>query len=203
MVLNKIRSLFKGKKSEKPGKGAEKPSLQNVVEFALSDLKSGLLDGSYVAIIWEKVCDDPGAKPDLQNVVAVVDRSSLLYASIAEGGKIVTLEQTSGTAQGLLTIYITTRSFLDELLKRFKDFIKRLGIDPEEVVAIHIASPETLKKFYEIESSTCLVVPIPRSSAEKTINEIVNEIERRLRSVAETSKQIGLPQPASADGSPH
>jgi hypothetical protein len=94
-----------------------------------------------------------------------------------------------------LRVYIITRGFLNELLKRFEDTTNRLGVDPEEVAVILVASPETLKKFFDIESSTCLLAPIPRSSAENTINEVVNEIEKRLRSAAEASKQVGLPQP--------
>jgi hypothetical protein len=195
--------LFKGKKSEKPDKGAEKPSLQSVAEFALSDLKSGLLDGYYAIVMWDKACGDPGAKPDLLNVVAVVDRGSLLYASIDEGNKVVTIEQTSGDAQGPLTIYIVTKSFLDEFVKRFESYIRGFGVDPKEVAVILIVSPETLKKYYGVESSACTILPIPRSSAWSTINEIVNEVEKRLRSFAEASEQIGLPQPASVDGSPH
>ena len=196
MVLDKIRGLLKGK-SGKPGGGAEKPSSQDVAEFALNDLKSGLLDGSYAIVMWDKACSDPGMKPDLQNVVAVVDRGSLLYASIAEGGKIVTLELTSGTAQGFLTAYIITRSFLDKFIKRFESYIKGFDVDPEEVAVIFILSPETLKKFFDIESSTCLLAPIPRSSAENTINEVVNEIEKHLKSTIEASKQMELVQTAS------
>jgi hypothetical protein len=195
VVLDKIRSLFKGRGSEKPDKGAEKPTPQSVAEFALSDIKSGLLDGSYAIVMWDKACGDPGAKPDLQNVVAVVDRGSLLYASIAEGGKIVTLELTSGTAQGFLTAYITTRSFLDEFIKRFESHIKGFGVDSKEVAVIFILSPETLKKYYGVEVSACTILPIPWSSAGDTINEIVNEVEKRLRSLAEGSTQLVLPSP--------
>jgi hypothetical protein len=191
VVLDRIRGLFKGKKPEKPG--AEKPSPQDVVEFALDDLKSGLLDGSYATIIWEKACGDPGLKPDLQNVVAVIDGGSLLYASIAEGGKIVTLEQTSGAVQGLVTVYIITRSFLDEIIKRCGSHIRSLGIDQEEVATIRIFSPETLKK-HGVEADECMAVPIPRSLAGNIINEIVSEIEKRLRGAVEGLKQMGLPQ---------
>jgi hypothetical protein len=192
-VLNKIRSLFKGKGPEKPDKGAEKPSPQSVAEFALNDLKSGLLDGSYAIVMWDKACGDPDAKPDLQNVVAVVDRGSLLYASIAEGGKIVTLELTSGTAQGFLTAYIITRSFLDKFIKRFESYIKGFGVDPEEVAVIFILSPETLKKYYGVETSACTILPVSWSSAGDIINDMVNEVERRLRSLAEGSMQLVLP----------
>jgi hypothetical protein len=62
-----------------------------------------------------------------------------------------------------------------------------------------VASPETLKKFFNIESSACLITPIPRSSAENTINEVVNEIEKRLKSAVEASKQMELAQTASGN----
>lgn len=198
-MLDKIRSLFKGRSSEKRDKRVEKPTMQNVAEFALSDLKSGLLDGSYALVIWDKECGDPGAKPDLRNVVAVIDGGSLAYASITEDGKVLTLQLTSSNIQGFLTVYIVTRSFFDELLKRFENSVKRLGIDPEEVAVIFVASPETLKKFFNIESSACLITPIPRSSAENTINEVVNEIEKRLKSAVEASKQMELAQTASGN----
>jgi len=192
VVLDKIRGLFKSRSSEKHV--GERP-VQNVAEAVLSDLKSGLLDGSYALVIWDKECGDPGSKPDLKNVVAVIDGGFLAYASVTEDGKVLSIQLESGSAQGLLRVYIITRGFLSELLKRFEDTTNRLGVDPEEVAVILVASPETLKKFFDIESSTCLLAPIPRSSAENTINEVVNEIEKRLRSVVEASKQVGLPQP--------
>jgi hypothetical protein len=185
-VFNKIKGLFKSRGSEKYSEDVEKQSIQNIVEVALNDLKNGLLDGSYAIVVWDKECGDPGSKPDLQNIVAVIDSGSLTYTGIAEDGKTISL-QISSNAQGFLTIYIITRSFLDKLLKRFEDLVKRLGIDPEEVAVIHIASPDTLK-FYGVESSTCLVTPIPRNLAENIINEITNEIEKRLRSAVEVSK---------------
>jgi hypothetical protein len=196
MVLDKIRSLLKRGGSEECGKGVERQPTQsvNVYETALSDLRSGLLDGNYALIVWDKVCDDPGMKPDLLNVVAVIDGGFLVYTGIKEG-KVFSIQLMSGSARGFLTVYIVTRSFLDKLIKRFESSNKRMGVDPEEVAVIHVLSPEILKKFYEIESSTCLVVPAPRSLAENLINEVVNEIEKRLRSVAEASKQVGLPQP--------
>jgi hypothetical protein len=196
MVLDKIRSLLKRGGSEECGKGVERQPTQsvNVYETALSDLRSGLLDGNYALIVWDKVCDDPGMKPDLLNVVAVIDGGFLAYTGIKEG-KVFSIQLISSSARGFLTVYIVTRSFLDKLIKRFESSNKRMGVDPEEVAVIHVLSPEILKKFYEIESSTCLVVPAPRSLAENLINEVVNEIEKRLRSVAEASKQVGLPQP--------
>jgi hypothetical protein len=191
VVLDRIRGLLKGKGPEKPDKGAEKPMPQSAAEFALSDIKSGLLGGSYTIVIWEKACDDPGMKPDLQDVVAVVDGGSVAYVGVVEKNKIVSVQITSSEAPGIATTYIITRSFLNEFLKQIdKSILKKLlKIKPEEVAMIYVASPETLGRHYNVKFDTCVALPIPRRSAEKHINTIISEIEKRIKRFAEATKQ--------------
>jgi hypothetical protein len=190
MVLDKIRSLFKGKKPEEPGKGTEKPSSQSAAEFALDDLKSGLLDGRYGLLVWDKVCDDPGMKPDLLNVVAAMDGESLTYRGTTRKGGVASVQITTSRAPGTATVYIITRSFLNELLERIEDSLKkRLKIEPKEVAIIHVASPETLKLYYNIEFNTCVPLPIHRKFAEEAINTAISEIEKRIKGFFEAVKQ--------------
>jgi hypothetical protein len=190
MVLDKIRGLFKGKKSEKSGKGAEKPLSQDVAELVLGDLKSGLLDGRYGLLVWDKACSDPGMKPDAVYVVAVMDGESLTYRGIIRKGGIASIQITTGRAPGTVTVYIITRSFLNELLEQIDDSLKkRLKIEPKEIAIIHVASPETLKLYYNIEFNTCIPLPIHRKSAEKAINTAISEIEKRIKGFVEAIKQ--------------
>jgi len=189
VVLDKIRGLLKGK-SGKPGGGAEKPSLQDVAEYALNDLKSGLLDGRYGLLVWDKACSDPGMKPDGVYVVAVMDGESLTYRGIVRRGGIASIQITTSRAPGTTTVYIITRSFLNELLNQIDDSLKkRLKIKPKEIAMIHVASPETLRLYYNIEFNACIPLPIHRKSAEKAINIAISEIEKRIKGFIEAIKQ--------------
>ena len=111
------------------------------------------------------------------------------YMSVTEKNEIVSVQITPSEAPGIATIYIITRSFLDEFLKRIE--LKELKIEPEEVAMIYVASPETLRRFHNMKFDTCIALPIPRRSAEKTINTIISEIERRIKEFVETTKQSG------------
>ena len=192
-ILNTLSKLFK---REKPGaeksspQDVEKPSMRDVAEFVLDDLKSGLLDGRYGLLVWDKACDDPGMKPDVVYVVAVMHGGSLTYRGITRKGGFVSVEITTDGAPGTATVYIVTRNALNEFLKQIEaGFGKKLEIKPKEISIIHIASPETLRHYYNIEFNACIPLPIHRKSAEKAINVVISEIEKRIKGFfVETTK---------------
>jgi hypothetical protein len=119
----------------------------------------------------------------------IMDGGSMTYMGVTEKNEIVSVQITPSEAPGIATIYIITRSFLDEFLKRIENTLKKLKIEPEEVAMIYVASPETLRRFYNIKFDTCIALPIPRRSAEKTINTIISEIEKRIKGFVEATKQ--------------
>jgi hypothetical protein len=188
VVLDRIRGLFKGRGSGEPS--AEKPSPQDVAELALGDLKSGLLDGRYGLLVWDKACDDPGMKPDAVYVVVAMDGESLAYMGAPRKGGFTSIQIATGGAPGTATVYIITRSFLNEFLKQIDEStLKKLLVKPEEVAMIRVASPETLR-LYNIEYDACMALPIPRRSAEKAISTVISEIEKRIKEFfVEAAKQ--------------